>query len=172
MPYQVHAADGTLVGYIEQDADIERWLASLPSDYYTFPVGGQALDAQRFMLQLNAKPADGVSFFDKLQQRYGRVPIELNPFKELRALTFGPNVFFIKLRQFIEMPLLGQLLSVLRRTLPAGAAFYVLLEAQVIEEVLMQTPDEVVGVFYAPEIAEAVDGVHDAVGPAPIVVGA
>ena len=172
MPYQVYAADGKLVGYIEQDADIERWLASLPSDYYTFPVGGQAVDAQRFMLQLNAQPADGPSFFGKLQERYGRVPLELNPFKELRDLVFGPNVFFIKLRQFIEMPLLGQMLSVLRRTLPAGATFYVLLEAQVVEDVVMATPDERVEVFYAPDINETVDGVHDAVGASTVVVGA
>lgn len=172
MPYQVYAADGKLVGYIEQDADIERWLASLPSDYYTFPVGGQAVDAQRFMLQLNAQPADGPSFFDKLQERYGRVPLELNPFKELRDLVFGPNVFFIKLRQFIEMPLLGQMLSVLRRTLPAGATFYVLLEAQVVEDVVMATPDESAEVFYVPDINETVDGVHDAVGASTVVVGA
>jgi len=172
MPYQVYAADGKLVGYIEQDADIERWLASLPSDYYTFPVGGQAVDAQRFMLQLNAQPADGPSFFDKLQERYGRVPLQINPFKELRDLVFGPNMFFIKLRQFIEMPLLGQMLSVLRRTLPAGATFYVLLEAQVVEDVVMATPDESVEVFYAPDINETVDGVHDAVGASTVVVGA
>lgn len=171
MPYHVYAEDGGLVGYLEQDADVERWLASLPSDFYTFPVGGQALDAQRFMLQLNASPAGGASFFSRLQQRYGRVPVTINPFKELRDLVFGPNVFFVKLRQFVDMTLLSQLLTVLRRTLPAGATFYVLLEPQVIEDVPLPTPAESLAVFYAPEIAETVSGVHDAIGPAPVVVG-
>jgi hypothetical protein len=163
MPYHVYDESGKLVGYLEKDTDGERWLSSLPSDYYTFPVGGQVLDAQQFMLRLNTAPS-GQAFFARLQERYGRVPVAINPFKELRDLVFGPNVFFIKLRQFVDLTLLNQLLTVLRRTLPAGASFCLLLEPQLLEEVVLPTPEERVEVFMAAEVAESVDGLHEAVG--------
>jgi len=172
MPYHVYDEGGTLVGYLEQDIDVERWLSSLPSDYYTFPVGGQALDVQQFMLRLNAGPGDGQTFFSRLQERYGRVPVAINPFKELRDLVFGPNVFFIKLRQFGDMTLLSQLLTVLRRTLPAGATFFVLLEPQILEEVVLPAPEESLEVFGAAEIVEGTGaGAHEAAIPSPVVVG-
>ena len=159
MPYYVYDAEGKLVGYIEKSSDIERYLASLPEDFYSFPVGATAEDANRFMLQLNTRPdADTPSFFDRLVTRYGRVPVQINPFAEIKDLVFGNNAFFIKLKNFIDASLMSQLLSVLRVTLPAGSKFFLIMEATVTEEVYTGPEEESLEAFYAAEGSEVSSG--------------
>ena len=117
MPYRVYDESNKLVGYIEDDDQIDQWLEALPEDYYTFPVGALPPDAQKFMLRLNAATA-GASFFDLLKTRHGRVPLQINPFNEIKELLFGQNAFFIKVRRNMSnMTILGQLLTVLKNTL-------------------------------------------------------
>ena len=157
MPYHVFNEAGELVGYLENDAEIDQWMASLPDDLYTFPVGGYPDDATRFMLRLNARGVSGKSFMDLLAARYGRVPLQLNPFKEVKDLILGNDVFFIKLRNIIARPLVNQLLNVLRRTLPVGSTFYLILEPSGLAEEDSTPVAEGVGVFYAPSIGESVD---------------
>lgn len=157
MPYHVFNEAGELVGYLENDAEIDQWMASLPDDLYGFPVGGYPDDATRFMLRLNTKAASGKSFIDLLKERYGRVPLELNPFKEVKDLLLGNNAFFIKLRNFIDMPLVSQLLGVLRRTLPAGVTFFLIMEPSGLAEDDTPPVLESLGAFYAPSVADRVD---------------
>jgi hypothetical protein len=155
MPYRVYDENNQLIGYLEDDAEIERWLAELPEDYYTFSVGGTSADTERLMLRLNSRAA-GDSFFDLLKQKHGRVPLRLNAFAEIRDLVFGRNAFFIKVREsFTDLPLLGQLLTVLKNTLAAGATFFLILEPKTLQEEFdTDTIGEQLQVFYVPTVTD------------------
>ena len=154
MPYRVYDENNRLVGYIEDDAQIDQWLESLPEDYYTFPVGALPADAEKFMLRLNSRDATGESFFDLLQTRYGRVPEQINPFSEIKELLFGQNAFFIKVRRNLtNMTILGQLLTVLRNTLSAGSTFFVLLEPEPIQEYVSPVITEGFELFQVPALS-------------------
>ena len=164
MPYRVYDENNRLVGYIEDDSQIDQWLESLPEDYYTFPVGAFSADVEKFMLRLNSRAATGTSFFDLLQTKYGRVPSQINPFSEIKELLFGQNAFFIKVRrEFTNMTILGQLLTVLRNTLSAGSAFFVLLEPESVQEYVSPAIAESFQLFQVPESAAAtsVEGVSE-----------
>lgn len=171
MPYRIYDEDNRLVGYIEDDSQIDQWLNTLPEDYYTFPVGALSADAEKFMLRLNSR-AGGESFFDLLKSRYGRIPLQLNPFSEIKELLFGQNAFFVKVRRnFVDMTILGQLLTVLRSTLSAGSTFFVILEPEHIQEHVSPLISENLELFQIPEIgvSEIVDTVEESILTSPVV---
>jgi hypothetical protein len=170
MGYHVYDKDGNLVGYLEDEDDIERYLDSLPDDLHVFDVGGFSEDVDRFMVRVNSPEPTGESFIDKLDQRYGRVPVKINPFKEVKDIVFGNNAFFIKLRNFVDMQLVSQMLSVLRDTLPAGATFFVILEMSGISEEAKFEFSENIELFHVPDIAESYDGMDEAVVLSTVVV--
>jgi len=169
MPYRVYDEQNRLVGYIEDDSEIDQWLENLPEDYYTFPVGALPPDAEKFMLRLNTQ-SEGESFFDLLRSRYGRVPLQINPFNEVKELLFGQNAFFIKVRRnFVDMSLLGQMLTVLKNTLAAGSTFFVILEPDNVQEYVSPEVGESATVFYVPTAEETVDGVTETAIASPVV---
>lgn len=170
MPYRIYDESNRLVGYIEDDDQIEQWLATLPEDYYTFPVGALASDAQTFMLRLNSRAA-GESFFDLLKTKYGRVPEQINAFTEIRDLLFGQNAFFVKVRKsFTDMTILGQLLTVLRNTLAAGSTFFVILEPDTLQdEYFVDDIAEALGLFYVPAVTETVSDMSESIIASPVV---
>lgn len=170
MPYRVYDENNRLVGYIEDDDLIDQWLAGLPEDYYSFPVGAVTSDAQKFMLRLNSRAA-GQSFFDLLKTKYGRVPQQINPFQEIRDLLFGQNAFFVKVRRsFTDMTVLGQLLTVLRNTLSAGSTFFVILEPETLQETYdAENIAEALNLFYVPAVSETMTEMSESIIASPVV---
>jgi len=154
MGFHILDKDGLIIGYVETEAEATALLENLPDDIYTFFLGGLPGDVDRFMLQLNGGLGLSPTFFEMLEGKYGRVPESINPFEELKDEYLRNNVFFIKLRyDMINTRLAAQLLSVLRKTLPAGGTFFVIIEKREIAEGLSCNPcwaDDVIP-FYAPD---------------------
>jgi len=150
--------DGNVIGWVDTNAEANALLEQVPDDIYTFFVGGLPNEVQDFMLRLNTPDSEGLTFFDRLKQKYGRVPENINPFREIKDIFLRYNTFFIKLRgELLSDRTVGQMFSVLHRTLPAGSAFFVLLERSNIEEGLVDAAGEETDIFYALDVDEGVD---------------
>jgi len=158
--YRIYDENNVLVSFLENDSEVSAYLETIPEDIYTFPVEGLTEDVELFMLRLNSR-VNGNSFFDSLKEKYGRVPLNINPFEEVKDLIFGNNAFFVKIRRnFMDMGLLGQLLAVLRKTLSAGSTFFLIMEPDTVEETYDMSSISETGIaFYVPGIEE--------VGPIP-----
>jgi hypothetical protein len=155
MGYRVLDKNGRIVGHAETDDEARELINQTPEDIWKFFVGGTESAADAFMSQLNGGLGVSPTFFEMLQDKYGRVPTAINPFEEFRDAYFKHNTFFIKARIGSgNGQMAAQLLSVLRRTLPAGAGFFVILEKDVIEETLAVSAEESCEVFYAPDSVE------------------
>ena len=153
--FYIYDQNGNRVGFLEDESKVLEYIDAIPVDIYTFPAQGFSQDVYDLMVQLNTK-FEGQSFFDLLAAEYGVVPLEINPMLEMRKQIFGYNSFFIKIRAgFARFKLLGQLLSVFRKTLNAGSTFFLLIEtAELQDEYDMANAVESATVFYNVEAAE------------------
>lgn len=147
---------GKTIGWVDTNTEANDLLTTVPDDIYTFFVGGLPDEVSAFMLSLNTADSSGFSFFDRLRSKYGRVPTSINPLKEIKDTFLRHNTFFIKIRgSILTDKTVGQMFSVLRRTLPAGSAFFVLLERNIVEEGLIGTVDEVADIFYVVDVEDS-----------------
>jgi hypothetical protein len=172
MGFHILNATGEITGYVDTEAEATDLLAKVPEDIFTFFVGGASDIAATFMLQLNGLLGHSPTFFEYLEERHGRVPTYVNPFKELQAVCFKHSTFFIKVRpDILDGRKTAQLLSILQRTLPAGAGVFIIVEHRTITEGYdMTDAGEDVTVFYAPEIStEGYTGVDESVMVAPLL---
>ena len=170
MSYHVIDRVGNIIGWVATEDEALDLLAQVPEDIYTFFVGGSDADVQRFMLQLNGLLGVTPTFFDSMAERYGVVPDTINPMQEIQAEFFKHSTFFIKLRASFEPRVAAQLLSVLRRTVPAGSGFFVLLEPTVLEEAIdLSTMIEDVAVFYDVDTEDTLSDVTEHVLPSTIL---
>jgi len=150
--------DGEVIGWVDTNAGANELLEQVPDDIYTFFVGGFPDEVALFMQQLNNPVGGGLSFFDMLKEKYGRVPSSLNPFVEIKDAYFKHNTFFIKLNySLLNSRTAGQMFNVLARTLPAGSCFFVLIERGNIEEGLVGASSEDAEIFYALDVDEGRD---------------
>jgi hypothetical protein len=171
MGFHILNADGDITGYVDTEAEAKGLLALVPEDIFTFFVGGETDITNTFMLQLNGLLGSPTSFFESLGERYGRVPSQINPFKEIQAACFKHAVFFIKIRpDVLDGRRTIQLLSVLQRTLPAGAGVFIIVEHRAITEAVdMSNAGETYSVFYAPDIPnEGYTGADETILVAPL----
>jgi len=162
MGFRVLDNDGKIIGYVETEEEALALLSQIPDDIYVFFVGGRSEDVERFMLQLNGALGKSPTFFEMLAEKYGRVPESINPFEEIKDEYFKNTAFFIKVRyDLLSSRMASQLFSVLRRTIPAGSDFFVIIEKREIEDgFILSSSGEEVEVFYAPD-DEPVDGAVD-----------
>ena len=132
---------------------------------YTFFVGGLPSDVEQFMEKLNEQ--DGIhelNFFEMLADKYVVVPAAINPFLEIKDAYLRHNSFFIKLRQGqLSNQVLGQLLSVLQRTIGAGGAFFVIIEQTPLEDSWSSEIGESVDIWYAMDAEDSHDTVDETV---------
>lgn len=150
--------DGYVIGWVDTNAEANALLEQVPDDIYTFFVGGLPDEVESFILQLNTADEEGLTFFDRLVLKYGKVPEKINPMQEIKDTFLRYNTFFIKLRgDLLNDRTVGQMFSVLHRTLPAGSAFFVLLERSNIDEGLVDSASEGAEIFYALDADEGVD---------------
>lgn len=156
MGYNILNGDGLIVGYVETDAEAKALIDSVPDDIYTFFVGGLQKDIDKFFLDVNSDTGDYTPFFSMLAAKYGKIPDTIIPLEEIKDAYLNNNTVFLKLRvELLDSRLVAQLLSVLRRTVPAGSSFFVLVERREIEEGLTISDDEdLVDVFYSPDIPD------------------
>ena len=172
MGFHILNADGEITGYVDTEAEATALLAAVPEDIFTFFVGGDADTAATFMLQLNGLLGHSPTFFEDLVERHGRVPTHINPFKELQEVCFKHATFFVKVRpDILDGRKTTQLLSILQRTLPAGAAVFIIVEHRIISEgYAMTNAGEEIAIFYSPEIPnEGHTGVDESVMVAPLL---
>jgi len=162
MGYKIINSSGLIIGYVETEEEAKALMASVPEDIYTFFVGGSEANVDKFFLDINTGNGSTLPFFDMLSEKYGKIPDTIIPFEEIREAYFRNNAVFLKIAvDLLDSTLVAQLLSVLRRTVPAGSCFFVLVERREIEEGLtLSSGDESVDVFYAPELP---DELHDQV---------
>lgn len=116
---------------------------------YEFFIGGSPPWVAAFLQYLNTQPRTP-SFFDMLAARYGRVPTSVNPYEEIKFNFFRNSAFFIKVRLGSrDSREIAQMFSILKRTVPAGAGFFVILEKTLEDERVQPGAAEIVEVFYA-----------------------
>jgi hypothetical protein len=151
MGYFILDKDGNNIGHVETDEEAAALLSASPPDIYTFFVGGAQAEVDAFMLDLNNSET-GLSFFESLAAKYGRVPTEINPFEEIKDAYLKHNSFFIKVRYDQLSNLAGQLFNVLHRTISAGSFFFVIVEKSALEETY-----ELTNVTDTPDVWYAVD---------------
>jgi len=171
MGFHILNADGAITGYVDTELEASALLLQVPEDIFTFFVGGDTETTDTFMLQLNGLLGHSPTFFEDLAERHGRVPTYINPFKELQAVCFKHATFFIKVRpDILDGRKTAQLLSILQRTLPAGAGVFIIVEHRaVIEAVDMSNAGETYSVFYAPDIPnEGYTGADETILVAPL----
>ena len=156
MGFYIVNQQGLIIGFVETEQEALALLAQVPDDIYTFFVGGLPTDVEKFMFDLNGGAGASPTFFEMLKDKYGRIPNSIVPFDEIKDAYFKHTGFFLKLRlDVLDTRLAAQLLSVLRRTVPAGSAFFVLIEKREIEEEFnIAGSGEEFTVFYAPELPE------------------
>lgn len=156
-------ADGKILGTVADNDAANAALATVPPDIYVFDVGGLDPEVQAFMLQLNQKSVNGISFFDQLKAKYGTIPSLINPFTEIRDLLFQYNTSFIKIKEGLaDQDLTGQLFQVLQDTYSAGSSFFLLLGLEEFEESLTGiAAEDLPQVFYAVDAADSHQGVND-----------
>jgi hypothetical protein len=172
MGFHIINKDGLIIGFVETEAEALALLANVPEDVYRFFVGGLPRDVDKFMLDINGGLGVSPTFFEMLENKYGRVPETIVPFEEIKEAYFKHTGFFLKIRMdILDSRLAAQLLSVLRRTVPAGASFFVLIERrEIAEEFSMDRSGEEVAVFYAPDVPdEGHDNVSETVLAAQVV---
>lgn len=156
MGFLILDKNGNKIGWVETQEEADDLLAQVPEDIYTFYIGGSAEDAEKQILKFNDAGEFEASFVDLLREKYGVVPSQISPFEEIKDTYLRDNSFFIKLRyDKIDTRLAGRLLSVLRRTVPAGSNFFVIVEKQEIAEELDLSPTEDIDVFYAVDVDES-----------------
>lgn len=162
MGFRVLDSEGQIIGHVETEEQALALMSEVPDDIYVFFVGGRSDDVDRFMLQLNGGLGKSPTFFEMLADKYGRVPESINPFEEIKDEYLKSSAFFIKVRyDLLDTRMASQLFSVLRRTVPAGSNFFVIVEKREIEDGLaLSSSGEEVEVFYAPT-DEPVDGSVD-----------
>jgi len=171
MGFHILNAAGDITGYVDTELEARLLLLQVPEDIFTFFVGGETDITDTFMLQLNGLLGTPTSFFGSLEERYGRVPAQINPFKEIQAACFKHSVFFIKVRpDILDGRRTTQLLSILQRTLPAGAGVFIIVEHRAITEAVdMSNAGETYSVFYAPDIPnEGYTGADETILVAPL----
>jgi hypothetical protein len=137
---------------------------------YSFFLGGQSADVQRYLAFLN-NSGRSPDFFEMLAQKYGRVPTSINPYLEVKDMFFKNSAFFIKVRvSNIGSREVAQLFNILKRTVPAGAGFFVIFEKTILEEVVRPGASEIVDVFYLPDFFdESYSGATETVLATPVV---
>jgi len=166
MGFHIIDPAGVIVGYVDTEEEALELLDTIPEDIYTFFVGGLPEDVGAFMLKLNMPQDNGPSFFERMAEKFGRVPATLNAFREIKDEYLKNNTYFIKLRyDMLDPRLAGQMLSVLQRTTPAGGAFFVLIERRPVEEEhdLGGSTTEDVDVFYSLDVTEGHAGISETV---------
>jgi hypothetical protein len=156
MGYKILNNDGLIIGYVETEEEAKALIDAVPEDIYTFYVGGLQSNVDRFLLDINSGNGSTLPFFDMLAEKYGKIPDTIIPFEEIKEAYFRNNTVFLKMTvEVLDSVLVSQLLSVLRRTVPAGSSFFVLVERREVEEGLtLDSGDESVDVFYAPEVPD------------------
>jgi hypothetical protein len=154
MGYFILDKDGNNIGHVDTSAEATALLNASPPDIYTFFVGGAQAEVDQFMLNLNDSTA-GLSFFERLAVKYGRVPTQINPFEEIKDAYLKHNTFFIKLRHDQLTTLAGKLFNVLKRTVSAGSFFFVILEkSDVADTYELSNLTEALDVWYAVDTAD------------------
>jgi hypothetical protein len=157
--------DGKILGTVADNDAANALLATVPDDIYVFDVGGMPDEVEAFMLRLNEASVDGKSFFDQLREKHGTIPLQINPFLEMRDILFQYNTSFIKIKEGLaDTDLAGQLFQVLQDTYSAGSSFFLLLALEELEEGLQGVAtDENPQVFYAVDAADSHSGADDVV---------
>lgn len=156
MGFYIVNKDELIIGFVETEEEALALLDQVPDDIYTFFVGGLPQDVERFMFDLNGGLGVSPTFFEMLAEKYGKIPDTIVPFDEIKDAYFKHTGFFLKLRMdILDSRLAAQLLSVLHRTVPAGSAFFVLVERREFEEgFALDRSGEETTVFYAPEVPD------------------
>jgi hypothetical protein len=156
MGYKILNSSGRIIGYVETETEAKALMDAVPEDIYTFFVGGATDHVDKFFLDINTGNGSSLSFFDMLSEKYGKIPDTIIPFEEIREAYFKNNTVFLKIAvDLLDSTLVAQLLSVLRRTVPTGSSFFVLVERREIEEGLtLSSGDESIDVFYSPELPD------------------
>lgn len=150
---------------VAQEEEILEARAEVPEDEYLFYIGGTDADVNIFTTRLNE---DG-GFFDYLEETKGCIPATINPFEEFRKYFFSDNAFFIKIKKVEEKPFIRQLFQALHKTIPAGAGFFLIMDADEIAEQYTLTVEEMLEVCYVVETGDEELTVNDHITPAPIV---
>jgi hypothetical protein len=151
-------ADGILTGFVESEEEVLDTIDNTPQYFYEFFVGGTEEGVAQYMRDLNEQGDLDLSFFEALAEKYGRVPLKLNPFEEIKDLLLKYNSFYIKIKDSIaDQAMFNQLFSVLTRTISAGSTFFLIVEKTPIEEEVEAVIEESVEAFLVAEIDEDVD---------------
>jgi len=147
--------EGKVLGTVPDNAAANALLDSNPEDIYVFNVGGFPEEVQQFMLKLNTPDSQGLTFFERLRRKYGRVPVLINPFEEVRDLLFRQNSFFIRIRHgLLNQELAGQLFSVLQSTISAGSDFFVISFPEELEDGFSNAQESNPDIFYTVDTGE------------------
>lgn len=129
--YWVVDQDGNFVGHLENSQELFDWLAAGQEYWYRFTVYAAAPDVESWHALANSKGG----FVDHLKTRYGgTVPNNINLADEWRKSYLRSNYHVIQVSHVKYPSILGQLMKVYRRTLPAGAAFSLLIDAGTLED--------------------------------------
>jgi hypothetical protein len=129
--YWVVDADGKYVGHLENSQELFDWLIAGQNSWYMFQIQGTVKDVETWHRLANSEGG----FVDHIRSRYGgTVPPTLNPADEWRQSYLRTNYHVVQVSHVKYPLLLAQLMSVYRRTLPAGATFSLLIDAGTLED--------------------------------------
>ena len=172
MGYHVINKEGQIIGFVETEAEAQDLLENVPKDLHVFFLGGSREDVERFMLQLNGGMGVTPTFFEMLADKYGKIPDTINPFQEIRSDYFRHSATFVKLRRSVlSSDVAKQLMAVLNRTTPAGAAYFLLIEKPEVDEGMsVDSSGEELTIFYVPDVPDEVyDGAAETVLASPVL---
>jgi uncharacterized protein YdcH (DUF465 family) len=164
--------DGNIIEAIpESEATAE--IDAAPPQEYRFAADGLEQDLDTFFRILNEKhesqetfvnSCDEIEtfttnkhFFDKLADKYGKIPDSINPLAEFRDCYLNDNVIFLQINKVqVDNAILSQMLNILSKTVAAGSTFITLvgLTAAADENITSQGFAEAVEVFYIVDIDE------------------
>lgn len=163
MGYNIINRDGRIIGHVESEEEASSLMENVPENIHTFFVGGSQTSIDKFFLDANGALGASPTFFEMLSAKYGKVPNSIVPFEEIKEAFFSNNSAFIKMRvDVLDSRLVSQLLKVLKRTIPAGSTFFVIVERRELEEGFsLSNAEEGITIFYSPELT---DELHNTFG--------
>jgi hypothetical protein len=137
------------------EGEATDFIDNLPYTHYRFAVGGHPKDVEDLMTRLNTRDENGMTFFEQLKLKYGKIPENINPFEELRDLYLQTNSLFIKLNnEIFEDGLSSQIFKNIRSLIPAGTTLFLSKELPILEEIYTGNSSESLDVFYIAEVDE------------------
>jgi len=128
----VYNSDDNIIDTVPE-SEATALIDAAPPLSYGFEVGGHPEDVTDFLAKLNLPDSSGITFFDRLASKWGKIPDTIRPFEEMRDFYLQANSLFVKMTsQLFPSNVTAQLLNVLKAIIPAGTTFF--LNQEVTEE--------------------------------------